>query len=264
MSNLWHPRIRSKAGFSLIEVISVIGIIALLFALAVPAFNAINRGTQFSSVVGQLSGTLDQARSYAMASSTYVYVGILEEDAFKSRSSSSPADDGVGRVIVAVVASKDGARGYPISNSLPSDVAWSNYNKGSNLVAISKLIKLEGLHLVPALPNPADGPMNRRSANSDSIVGSPDCKSATPFSWPLGTDLGAGKYYFTKVIQFDPQGVARIQSSTSADNIVPTLELALQQTQGNVAPNVPSGENRGSIAAVQINGITGAVRIFRP
>jgi hypothetical protein len=80
----------------------------------------------------------------------------------------------------------------------------------------------------------------------------------TQFDWPLGSALNAGQYAFTKVINFDPQGVARIQTNGNADGIVTYMEIGLQQTKGATIIADPN------VAAIQIDCMTGATKKYRP
>ena len=72
---------------------------------------------------------------------------------------------------------------------------------------------------------------------------------------PLGSST---QYLFTKVINFDPEGTARIQTATNSDTIDPYLEIGLQQARGTL---VISNSN---CAVIQVDGITGAGKIYRP
>src|SRR5213596_34315 len=86
-----------EGGFTLLELLIVVGIIAVLLVLIAPAFTYIK-------------GVLDTARTYAKANNTYTWVGFFEEDA--SLSSTNPATAGNGRVVISIVASKDGRNVY--------------------------------------------------------------------------------------------------------------------------------------------------------
>ena len=253
---------RSVGGFTLIELLVVIGIIALLMALVAPAFTNIKSGTDATSAAYTIKGALDTARTYAKATNTFVWVGFKEVDVSQD-ASVTPQTTGTGRVAIAIVASKNGQRGYDITNpSLPSP-AWTSYNNGANLVAVTKLQRLDNVHLATTLngtlnPPPTSGNMARPYiASNNYIIGSAPV-SVTPFDWPLGSALNAGQYSFQKVISFDPQGVARIQYSTNIDGIAPYTEIGLQQTHGTV---VSSSSN---VAAIQVGGVGGNVAIYRP
>lgn len=260
---------RSGPGFSLIELLVVIVIIAILTVLMIPAFNSIKGGGDLTKAAYDIAGTLDNARAYAMANNTFVYVGIAEVDSSLDPSVSPQtitSDPTVGgRVVVLTVASRDGSRGYDVtSGSLPNP-AWTSYNNGSNLVALGKLQRFENMHLAPrfsSLPN--SGGLARPTVSGGTggagyILGSETCQSVTPFDWPLGKAIGAGQYSFTKVINYDPQGVPRIQTTGNTDDIVKYMEIGLLPARGKVVAT-----NVSNAAAVQINGITGATRIFRP
>jgi len=101
------------------------------------------------------TGLLEQARSYAMANHTYVWVGFEEVDASKNPSV-NPQTIGTGRIAIAIVASRDGTRGYDITNNSLPNPAWTNYNNGVNLVPIDKLVRFENVHMAPffsTIPN---------------------------------------------------------------------------------------------------------------
>ena len=99
--------------------------------------------------------------------------------------------------------------------------------------------------------------------------------STTWFGWPLGTIITVNgsprpQYAFQKVVEFDPQGSARFISASNTssypDAVPQYLEIGLQPSHGGVAAGPPANQatNPGQIAAIQINGISGAVRIYRP
>src|SRR5437870_3113062 len=140
-----------EGGFTLLELLIVVGIIGLLLVLMAPAFTYIKGGTDVTSAAYTIKGVLDTARTYAKANNTYTWVGFKEVDV-SQYASVSPQTGGTGRVAMAIVASKDGTRGYDITNTnLPSPSAWTNYNNGANLVAVGKLEHLENVHLAGAV-----------------------------------------------------------------------------------------------------------------
>ncbi|PYK14730.1 MAG: hypothetical protein DME55_14720, partial [Verrucomicrobia bacterium] len=100
-----------EGGFTLLELLIVVGIVALLMVLIAPAFTYIKGGTDVTSAAYTIKSVLDTARTYAKANNTYTWVGFYEEDV--SQSSVIPAPDPrctgcVGRVVISIVASKDG------------------------------------------------------------------------------------------------------------------------------------------------------------
>ncbi len=88
-------RFNLDRGFTLLELLIVVGIIGLLLVLMAPAFTTIKGGTDVTSAAYTIKGVLDTARTYAKANNTYTWVGFFEEDA--SLGSTSPATGGPGR-----------------------------------------------------------------------------------------------------------------------------------------------------------------------
>jgi prepilin-type N-terminal cleavage/methylation domain-containing protein len=245
-----EPNVRMrKAGFSLVEMLMVLAITGILSSLIMASFSSIIGGS-FDQTISDMSETMEQARSYAMANNTYVYVGIQEVDA---SSTATPAAAGNGLIAVAVVASKDGTDGF---NGAPTTTTWTTGS--SNLVAISKLKLFRNVHL-PTTEVANSGNLLRpvSASNPAYYIGTASLTSTTPFSWPL--NAATPTYNFTKVIRFGPQGDANIlQSATTAT--VDWLELDLQPIHGDAVTSVSSA----NVSAIQVDGMTGTVRSYRP
>lgn len=236
------------------EVLVVLGVVVLMMTLLIPAFNGIKGGQDLTSATYSIAGTLDQARAYAMANHTHVFVGFEEVNA-SNLPSTTPQVPGIGRVAVAVVASRNGTSNY---GTTPGN--WSSlYANGSFLTAISPLQHFENVHL-SATAFGTTGSMNRPPVSSALQVGNDAFASATPFTWPLGNSLpsSSAQYSFSKVIEFDPQGAAWYQSSSNVNTIVQYIEICLQPARGAVV--LPGSD----IAAIQIDGMTGSTHIYRP
>ena len=255
----------NASAFTVLELLAVIAIMLMMTAMVFPSVSRIKSAGDVTKTAYDIVGILDQARAYAMANNTYVFVGFAEVDASISSSVTPQVTTGTipyGRIAVAVVASKDGTRGYDVTNANLPNPAWSNYNNGANLVPIGKLQYFDNIHLAPlfsTLPN--SGGLSRPTISSSNyMIGHANCQSVTPFDWPLGKALNSGQYSFVKVINFDPNGVARIQYSTRQDTIVQYMEIGLIPTRGNIL----SATTPPNVAAIQIDGMTGATRIFRP
>src|SRR5438093_13473928 len=98
-----------EGGFTLLELLIVVGIIAVLLVLIAPAFTYIKGGTDVTSAAYTIKGVLDTARTHAKANNTYTWVGFYEEDVSQS---TNPATTGVGRLVMSIAASKDGTMLY--------------------------------------------------------------------------------------------------------------------------------------------------------
>src|SRR5258708_29177239 len=101
-----NPR-RCCAAFTLIELLVVVGIIGLLLVLMAPAFTYIKGGTDVTSAAYTIKSVLDTARTYAKTNDTYTWVGFREENV-ANPASPNPDTPTVGRLIMSIVASKDG------------------------------------------------------------------------------------------------------------------------------------------------------------
>lgn len=247
-------------GFSLVELLAILAIMAMMMALAVPVMNSLKSAGDLTKAVYDIKGILDHAGTYAVSNNTHVWVGFFEEDG--SQSAGIP---GAGRVVVAVSASKNGLRGYD-PTSPPKRL-----DSTTPLVPVDKLQKFDGLHLVSlngfshqgmVASIPSSSGMARPVIISNCYdLGNAACVAYTSFSWPL---QGTSHYTFSKVIRFDPQGAAHIQYSGNGDFIPLYIEVGLQGTHGNAIPAAPSDQTKGNQAAIQIDGMTGATRLYRP
>src|SRR5207302_3563833 len=124
-------KLRERFAFTLLEIMVVIGIIAILMVLIAPAFTSIKTGNDVTSAAYTIKGVLDQARTYAIANNTYTWVGFFEEDV--SQPSTNPASAGPGRLVISVVASNDGTTIYTPSSPAKIDT--------TKLVQLGKLTK---------------------------------------------------------------------------------------------------------------------------
>ncbi|MFZ4773759.1 MAG: pilus assembly FimT family protein [Terrimicrobiaceae bacterium] len=237
MTSATSQKKRSCQGFSLIELLSVMAIIGMLMAAAVPAMNSIKGGGDLMKAAYDIGGVLEQARAYAMANNTYVFVGLTEVNASNSESAGGQ-QPGTGRVVLAAAGSKDGTRSFGTGNA--------------NLVALTKIRRFDNLHLEGAVPN--SGNMARPAVSDGFRAGSAAFAAENSFSWPL-TGASAS-YTFTKIIQFDPRGTASLQSS--GRSLTQWMEIGLTPAKGDVAVN------SANCAALLLDGVTGSVKIYRP
>ena len=227
-----------SSGFSLVEVISVMAIMSLI-AVSMPAvIGAFTSAGKLTQSASDISSAMEHARAYAMAKNTYVYVGIQEIDGVNAT-----ASNGVGKVAVVTVASLDGTRPYT-----------TGALKASNIATIAKPQYFTNTHIATAASLTNGSNMTSRPTASIDLGGS---SASTTFQYPV---TGTAQLSFTKVVEFDPQGVARVQTGTSFNPSVQAyIELPLVPAHGNAAV-----ANISNQAAVQVDGITGAVSVYRP
>lgn len=238
-----------RSAYSLVELMIGMAMMVGLMAMAAPAINGIQNGCNMSAAAYEIAGVLENARTYAVANRTYVWVGFFEESA------ETPGAAGTGRVILSVVASRDGTKIY--NDSDPRKTI-----PGDRLLQLGKLVKLENAHLA-LLDNgtgrddffagrPAVDGTCGRYGEINSSLGSPFTNSKFPFTYPLTK----GRYTFPKTLLFTPRGEAKVNGTYT---IRPEIEIGLQPARGTTAE-----KDSRNIAAVQLSGILGRVKIYQP
>ncbi len=195
-----------------------------------------------SRAIYSVSDTLEQARAYAMSRSTYVYVGVAED------SSSSAA----GSMIIGVVASNQGTQIFTTANPNLSSTSGS-YSP------ITKLMRITNVRPV-SLPasSPTSGNPRQVVPNSFKLGDATFDQGSPTYSFSVGPYLFASAAGISTapgvssagMLQIDPQGVV----SEVGGLPVAFFEIALAPDYGN----------QSNYAALQIAGVTGAVRIYRP
>jgi prepilin-type N-terminal cleavage/methylation domain-containing protein len=249
-----RPTQRENSAFTLIELLVVIGIIGLLMVLIVPAFTSLRSGTDVTSAAYTIKGVLDTARTYAKANNTYTWVGFFEEDI----SSATPATAGTGRLVMSIVASKDGTMLY--TGTLGSPVTLDPPSSAT-LIQVGKLAKIDNLHLKTFLAPTATPPpdtFDTRPAVSSTAAQIGDTAPPNPsitFHYPAGSS--SPQYTFVKVVQFSPRGEGVIDNSNYT--LAPISEIGVEPTHGATVPaSIPA-----NVVAVQFTGVGGNVKIYR-
>jgi prepilin-type N-terminal cleavage/methylation domain-containing protein len=262
-------RSHSRNGFSLVEtlvVITITLILGTLSAMMVPSLMSAQTIAQASSDISQV---LDDARSYAIANHTYVFVGFEEVNASNQPNASNQtlvSSSSGGRVAVLVVAAKDGSNNY---------ASASPYFNSANLTALSKVRFINSVHMADfSSLSASSGPMAARAQiiTANSLGANATTGGTALFTWPLGASASNAEYsfYTSEVIVFDQEGLAGVVNSTTytaSGYAAPTsswIEIGLQLTHGTAIPTAPTNIATGQLASIQLDGVTGANRVFRP
>jgi hypothetical protein len=218
----------------------VIGIIAVLMVLIVPAFTSLKSGGDVTSAAYTIKGVLDTARTYAKANNTYTWVGFA--------GSIGPNTDPnlvTGQVRLAIVASKDGTNLWSANNTLPPD----------KLTQVGKMMTLDNIHI-----GDTGAPQNNGTEFESRDTVDNDHRISTSENTPYPFTVQGQP--FNKWIQFSPRGEALVHGG--AFSIVKAAEIGVLPTHGTALAVTQSGALwLGNVAAIQIRGFTGDVRIYR-
>jgi type II secretory pathway pseudopilin PulG len=222
------------SAFTLLELLIVVGIIALLLVLMAPAFTTIRGGTDVTTAAYTIKGALDTARTYAKANNTYTWVGFA----------GSIGPTITGQVQVAVVASKDGTdlgtggNGGDISNGV---------------TPVGKLIRIDNIDIGDTGPPTNDGTeFESRPAVDNAYRVSSSGDTAYPFTTQQVT--------FKRWIRFSPRGEAVVKGGDT--QIAHYAEVGVLPTHGTT-PAATINPASGNLVAIQINGFGSNVRIYR-
>lgn len=168
-------RSRSSAentGFSLIELLVVVAILVTLSTAVTPAIQALNGSGSVNKTIADLSGTLELARSWAMAHNTYVRV------AFGQAAPSGP-------LVVLTIFSSESTTAGDMNDA-------GQWPPGGRPLVLSQFVMNDAM-------NAATPGTSADVLPSDSNMGS--------FTRSIP---GIGDQAFDSCIQFDPSGQARV------------------------------------------------------
>ena len=224
-----------EGGFTLFELLIVVGIIATLLVLMAPAFTYIKGGTDVTSAAYTIKGVLDSARTYAKANNTYTWVGFA----------GSIQATITGQVQVAVVASKDGT-------NLGTDGSAPAGDISANTLPVGRLVRIDNIDIGDTGVPTNDG---TEFESRPSVIAAYRVSSSGDTAYPFTVQQGTEQITFNRWIRFSPRGEAVVKGS--ATQIAPYAEVGLLPTHGTALAPTPN------IVAIHISGFGGNVRIYR-
>ncbi len=204
-------------------------IMAIVAAISIPAIFALTNSNKLNSVASELQGMLEQARQYAVAQNTYVWV------AFNTQTNSSNVDT----VSVAVIASADGS-----DPGTYGTVPSSSYTLISRIRTFPQIVLQSPSYTGITLPttgtestNPAAPANAMQTLTTAFNIQLPGASTATTF---------------TQALIFSPSGAVR--NSTSPIDFV---EFVLEPAMTHSNPNAKN------VAFMRVNGLTGQTIVYR-
>ncbi len=228
------PSPQPNRGFTLVEIIVVLGIILMILGFAAPAVVGILRGKKVEQALAVVSDALERTRMEALTQNTYLWAGFANVPMSESSS-------GQDELWILSFRGKNG------ESRIPEDA--------TPILPAGALRRVEGITLVPnaSLPDNISAlfPKGAKDFTAENA-------SAKALVW-AGAG-GSGARNFTRLILFTPRGEALFETGASETPVPDAyLWLGLSKTvNGQVLPKEKDA------AAVSISSLTGRVLLVRP
>lgn len=220
---------RFTPGFTLAELLIVIALMVILAVFSTQAVSGLFSAGNVNQAVNGISLTLSQARSYAMAHDTYVWVGFTP----------SPT----------------------ASTTLTVGVVGGTAGESTDLTTTSGTPPLPNYGPIVRAQNYPNFTLTKVTAfnwqNENIPAGTDLLTSGTPSSWSFTETVGSSSTLikfgssYGPIIQFDPQGEASVVAGT----LPHWIQFGLQ-------PNLKASDP--NVAVIQVAGLSGQIQVFRP
>lgn len=226
-------RERFLQGFSLTELLVVVAIMAMLVTASVVSLSSLSSNGQITRTAAEISGLLEQARQYAVAQHTYVWV------AFYRDSDSLSGGEGLRMAIIVSGDGTDslnwsGTTQVPRATDQPLDLLTKIRTYPQIQYCRAATITVSDIPTLPAvaLNETSNSPSNKMEFN-------------------IRIPTKATSVIFSQVIQFTPSGEAR-----NGNDPVEVLEFGLKPVKSGTV--LDKNET-----VVRINGLTGQTIVYR-
>lgn len=221
-------------GFTLAELLVVMAIIMVVIGMSVPAMKGITEGNAMQSALGKIVGTLEAARTYAVANNTHTYVAFTEN-----------AVTGDAEVRMVAMASRSGI------DINPDDAADKYKYPGGPVDLIVPIEALRAIRLDGTIP-----PGNVLRESSQTL---PEAQPLARFD--LGEFNGSSfkvgtQPEFTRMIHFLPSGEAQLKNGPPE-----AIEMVVIPER---SPGVESELANRQATVIRISGLTGQASVFSP
>jgi prepilin-type N-terminal cleavage/methylation domain-containing protein len=251
-----ESRCRRRGGFSLLELLVVLAILAILATVTIPSISGLNGSGKFNQALSQVTGILEEARSYAVAQNTFVWVAFYPVNA--SQLTGSQNDPSGDHLIVATFASNDGTD--PINWTSGTYAIPYTAPTGTVINPILKVQNISQLRIAPGGNGIAYLNFTTDILPSAMTGGEASPASNVVFSYQLPAmglilsqqPLPSGAAPIS-VIEFTPSGSAQVGEGLSS-----VVRVDFQPMKSS---SVTDDHN---IASLGINGLMGLTTRYRP
>jgi prepilin-type N-terminal cleavage/methylation domain-containing protein len=247
-----------RGGFTLVELLVVLAIMAILVAAVLPSIAGLRGSGKFNQALDQITGALEQARSDAIGQNTYVWVAFYPVDA--SQLAGSQNDMSGDHLVIVTYASSDGTdpiKWTPGTYSIPYTAPT-----GTMISPIRMVQTLTQLHIAPGGTGVAylnqSSLTNKLPSAMTSGEASPASNVVFTYTFPANglrlsnqpVPTGAQSI---AVIEFTPAGSAEVGAGLVA---VVRMDFQPMKAHGIYDNN--------NIASLGINGLMGLTTRYRP